>query len=83
MVTVTLPALGEGISKAVVSFWFAAEGDSLKKDDDFVELTTDKAAFNMPCPCAGTLRTILKKNGQTVSVGEALAIVDENTQESA
>lgn len=82
MVTVTLPALGEDINRAVVSFWFAAEGAALKKDDDLVELTTDKAAFNLPCPCDGILRTIIKKNGETVSVGETLAVIDETNRPS-
>ena len=55
---VVLPELGEGIEKAAVSFWFFKEGDMVKERDDLVELTTDKAAFNLPSPCSGTITQI-------------------------
>jgi pyruvate/2-oxoglutarate dehydrogenase complex dihydrolipoamide acyltransferase (E2) component len=74
---VLLPKLGEGIEKAVVSFWFFKEGDAIKANDDLVELTTDKAAFNLPSPCAGKLSQIIFHEGDTVNVGETLCIIEE------
>ena len=78
MRNVVLPELGEGIDKAVVSFWFVKEGDAVKDKDDLVELTTDKAAFNLPSPCAGIVTQIVFKEGDTVHVGETLAVIQEN-----
>ena len=74
---VILPELGEGIEKATVSFWFFKEGDTVKERDDLVELTTDKAAFNLPSPCAGTITQILFHEGDPINVGEVLALIEE------
>jgi 2-oxoglutarate dehydrogenase E2 component (dihydrolipoamide succinyltransferase) len=77
MTRVVLPELGQGIKKAVVSFWFLKEGDKVKEKEDLVELTTDKAAFNLPSPCSGTISEIFFREGDTVNVGEVLAMIDE------
>ena len=58
MKQVILPELGEGIEGATVTFWYFKEGDAVKEKDDLVELATDKATFNLPSPCAGTLNQI-------------------------
>lgn len=77
MTEVILPGLGEGIKKAVISYWFVKEGDKIDKDNDLVELATDKAAFNLPAPCSGALSKILFKEGDTVDIGEVLALIQE------
>lgn len=78
MLKVILPELGEGIDKANVSFWFLKEGDKVKEKDDLVELTTDKAAFNLPSPGTGTITEIFFREGEAVNVGQVLAHIDEN-----
>ncbi len=77
MYKVILPELGQGIEKASVSFWFFNEGEPVKEKDDLVELTTDKAAFNLPCPCSGKLLQILVHEGESVNIGEVLALIEE------
>ena len=77
MTKVILPELGEGIEKATVSYWYSQEGETVKEKDDLVELTTDKATFNLPCPCSGTLAQILMHEGDAVNIGEVLAIIQE------
>jgi len=77
MTKVALPELGEGIEKATVSFWYFQEGEKVNEKDDLVELTTDKATFNLPSPCTGTLQEIVFHEGDTVNVGETLAIIEE------
>jgi pyruvate/2-oxoglutarate dehydrogenase complex dihydrolipoamide acyltransferase (E2) component len=77
MYKVILPELGQGIEKASVSFWFFKEGEQVKEKDDLVELTTDKAAFNLPSPCSGKLFQIIFKEGDSVNVGEVLALIEE------
>jgi len=74
---VILPELGSGIDSAVVSFWFFKEQDSVKEQEDLVEMTTDKAAFNIPCPCTGTIAEIFFREGDSVRVGETLAVIQE------
>jgi pyruvate dehydrogenase E2 component (dihydrolipoamide acetyltransferase) len=77
MTKVVLPELGEGIEKATITYWFFQEGQSVKDKDDLVELSTDKSAFNLPSPASGTLKEILFREGDTVNVGEVLALIEE------
>lgn len=77
MVKVILPELGEGIQKATVSYWFFNEGDSVKEKDELVELTTDKATFNLPSPSTGVLSQVIFHEGESVNIGETLALIEE------
>ena len=76
MTKVNLPELGEGIEKATVSYWYFKVGDKVAEKQDLVELTTDKATFNLPSPCLGTLKAIIKEEGSEVKVGETLGIIE-------
>ena len=76
MALVTLPELGEEIEKAIVSCWYFKVGDQVKEGDDVVELTTDKATFNVPASATGTLKEILVREGKEVKIGETLAIIE-------
>jgi len=78
MVRVILPDLGEGITKATVSYWYYKQGEKVTEKDDLVELVTDKATFNLPSPCTGMVTQILHTEGDTVNSGELLAIIEEN-----
>lgn len=71
--TVTLPSLGEDADdKALVSFVYVNVGDKLEKDQDLLEMVTDKATFNVPCPKAGVLKTLRVSEGDNVKVGDPL-----------
>jgi len=76
MAELKLPELAEGVNEAVVSFWHFKEGDSIREGDEIVEMATDKAAFNVPCKISGVLKKILAKEGDTVKVGQALAVIE-------
>jgi pyruvate dehydrogenase E2 component (dihydrolipoamide acetyltransferase) len=78
MYEVTLPDLGEDAgNEAVVSLWHFEESDQVTEGDDLVEMTTDKATFNVQSPISGTLVEIAAEEGDTVEVGEILAIIDD------
>lgn len=77
MVKVILPELGEGITKAIVSYWYFQKDQVVKQGEDLVELTTDKATFNLPAPSSGKLSDILAVEGQSVNVSEVLATIEE------
>jgi len=79
MIKVVLPELGEGITKATVSYWFFKDGEIVKEKDDLVELITDKATFNLPSPCSGVISEIMFSEGQTVNVGQILAVIENDT----
>ncbi len=76
MVKVILPELSEGIDKATVSYWYFKEGEKVNEKDDLVELTTDKATFNLPSPATGTIIEVMFTEGDTVNVGDILAVIE-------
>lgn len=78
MAKVVLPELGENITKATVSYWFFQPGEKVEEKADLVELATDKATFNLPSPCRGTLSEVFFQEGDSVNVGEVLGIIEEN-----
>lgn len=77
MVKVVLPELGEGITKATVAYWFFKDGQKVNQNDDLVELTTDKSTFNLPSPCSGVISEIMYSEGDSVEVGQILAVINE------
>jgi len=76
MAKVVLPELGENITKATVSYWFIQAGQQVKEKDDLVELSTDKATFNLPSPVSGTLKKILFQEGDSANIGDVLAEIE-------
>ena len=74
---VVLPEIGEDVNEAVVSFWHCDQGGKINKGDDLIEMITDKATFNVPVPASGILTEIMFKEGETVKVGETIAIIEE------
>ena len=72
MTAILVPDLGDGITKVDVVVWHVREGSPVKKDDDLVELVTDKASFNVSAPVSGILRTIHVMAGQNAMVGTSL-----------
>jgi len=78
MIKVILPELGQGIEKATVSYWFFETSDKVSEKQDLVELTTDKATFNLPSPATGVLKEKLFQEGDTVKIGEVLALIQED-----
>ncbi len=74
---VIMPEIGEDITQATVSFWHVEEGEKINEGDDLVEMVTDKATFNVPAPAAGVVSEIMFEEGETVKVGEAIAVIQE------
>ena len=76
MKDVRLPDLGEGVEEATVSFWHKKEGEEVKEEEDLVELTTEKATFNLPSPVKGKIKKILVKEGEKAKTGALLAEIE-------
>lgn len=76
MTEVKLPELGEEVNEATISYWIHQEGEEVKEGEDLVEMTTDKATFNVPSPASGILKEISVEEGETVKVGQKLASIE-------
>lgn len=75
--TVCLPSLGDDAGEeAKVSFTYFDEGDTVSKEDDLIEMVTDKATFNVPCPHSGKLIKLLVSEDETVKVGQPICVID-------
>lgn len=72
-----LPDIGEGLTEATIVHWFVAVGDAVDQDAPLVELETDKAVVEIPAPVGGILLHRGAEEGETIRVGELLAVVGE------
>lgn len=77
-VELKIPAVGESIAEVVIGAWRKSVGDAVEKDEDLVELETDKATFELPAPAAGVLTQILKKAGETVAIGDVIGSIGDS-----
>ena len=75
---ITLPAMGEGVIEATINKWLVAEGTQVKEDDPLVEVATDKVDSEVPAPAAGTVVSIVAKEGSVAKIGDVLAIIENN-----
>lgn len=72
----TLPDLGENIASGDVVTVFVSEGDVIKPGQALLEVETDKAVIEVPCPPGGQITKVLVKKGETVKVGQPLVLLD-------
>ncbi|HEY1906260.1 MAG TPA: 2-oxoglutarate dehydrogenase complex dihydrolipoyllysine-residue succinyltransferase [Myxococcaceae bacterium] len=74
-VELTVPALGESITEAVVGKWHKKVGDPVAVDEPVVVLETDKVTIDVPAPAAGTIAAIAHQEGDTVKIGDVLGSI--------
>jgi pyruvate dehydrogenase E2 component (dihydrolipoamide acetyltransferase) len=72
-----LPDLGEGIHEGEILKWHVAEGDPIRADEPLVDVETDKAAVTIPSPKTGRVVRTVGQPGDTVHVGQVIAVIDE------
>ena len=77
-----VPSVGESIVEVEIGAWLKKEGEAFQADEPLVELITDKATLELPAPFAGTLKKILKAQGETARVGEAIALLEEGAAQA-
>jgi len=78
-----MPKMGESIMEATILSWLKKEGDHIEADESVLEVATDKVDTEVPTTYAGVLSEILAKEGDVVPVGEPIAIISTNGENSA
>ncbi|NGM74475.1 dihydrolipoamide acetyltransferase family protein [Sphingobacterium sp. SGL-16] len=78
-----LPKMGESVSEATITKWVKAIGDSIKEDDTIAEIATDKVDSEVPSPVNGVLKEFLFQEGTIAQVGEAIALIEIDGEESS
>jgi 2-oxoglutarate dehydrogenase E2 component (dihydrolipoamide succinyltransferase) len=82
-IEVVVPHLPESVSDATLIAWHKQVGDSVNKNENLVDLETDKVVLEVTAPESGTLSQIQKENGAIVTGGEILALLEpESAQKS-
>lgn len=76
MAEVKMPQLGETVVEGTITKWLKQEGDTVEEDELLVEISTDKVDSEVPSSVGGVLKKILVPEGETVSVGTALAVIE-------
>ncbi|MCY1672283.1 2-oxoglutarate dehydrogenase complex dihydrolipoyllysine-residue succinyltransferase [Novosphingobium sp. SL115] len=76
-IEVKVPTLGESVSEATVGQWLKKPGEAVALDEPIVSLETDKVAVEVPAPAAGVLGALVANEGDTVSVGALLALIED------
>lgn len=71
-----MPQMGESIAEATISKWRKQPGESVKKDEVILEISTDKVDSEIPAPASGTLSELLFKEGDVVPVKTIIAKID-------
>ena len=71
-VELKVPEVGESITEVQIAQWYKQVGQRAEKDENLVEIESDKATVELPAPVAGTITQILKQPGQRAQVGEVI-----------
>ena len=80
---VKVPVLPESVSDATIATWHKKAGDAVKRDENLVDLETDKVVLEVPAQADGVLKEIRKETGATVTSQEILAIIEEGAVAAA
>ncbi len=80
IIPIYLPKIGESVSEATIVQWLKNEGDSIQKDEVFVEISTDKVTSELPSEFEGVLVTILIAKNEIAQIGEPIARLEVNQQ---
>ncbi len=76
-IEIKVPQLPESVSDATLVAWHKKAGEAVARDENLVDLETDKVVLEVPSPVSGTIAKILVENGDTVVAGDVLAILEE------
>ncbi len=76
-IEIKVPPLPESVSDATLVAWHKQPGDSVSRDENLVDLETDKVVLEVPAPASGTLTEIKVSDGATVTAGDVLALLEE------
>ena len=82
-VEVKVPQLPESVAEATLVNWHKKPGDVVVRDENLVDVETDKVVLELPAPVAGVLAEIRKGDGATVAGQEVIAVLDTDASAAA
>ena len=79
-IEVKVPPLSESITEATLVSWHKKVGDAVKRDENLIDIETDKVVMELPAPADGVIVKILKADGGLVAAGEVIAMIDSEAK---
>jgi 2-oxoglutarate dehydrogenase E2 component (dihydrolipoamide succinyltransferase) len=83
LIDVKVPVLSESIADATLMTWRKKAGEVVRRDENLVDLETDKVMLEVVAPNDGVLKEIIRAEGSTVSAGEVIAVIDSDANGAA
>jgi 2-oxoglutarate dehydrogenase E2 component (dihydrolipoamide succinyltransferase) len=83
LIEVKVPQLSESVAEATLLAWHKKQGEAVKRDENLIDIETDKVVLELPAPADGVLVSILKGDKGTVVAGEVIARIDTEGKATA
>src|SRR5205823_3935272 len=83
IIEVKVPQLSESVSEATLLEWHKKEGEPVKRDENLIDIETDKVVLELPAPTDGVLVKIIKKARDSVGSGDVIAQIDTEAKAGA
>ncbi|MBU0601921.1 MAG: 2-oxoglutarate dehydrogenase complex dihydrolipoyllysine-residue succinyltransferase [Gammaproteobacteria bacterium] len=83
LIEVKVPQLSESVAEATLVTWHKKVGEAVARDENLIDIETDKVVLETPAPDAGVLVAIIKQDGALVTSGELIAQIDTDARASA
>ena len=83
MIEVKVPQLSESVAEATLLQWHKKVGESVARDENLIDIETDKVVLELPAPQAGVIAELRKGDGATVVAGEVIAVLDTDATAAA
>ncbi|MGB5080665.1 MAG: 2-oxoglutarate dehydrogenase complex dihydrolipoyllysine-residue succinyltransferase [Burkholderiales bacterium] len=83
LIEVKVPQLSESVSEATLLAWHKKTGEIVKRDENLIDIETDKVVLELPAPADGVLVKIIKGDASTVRAGEIIATIDTEGKAAA
>jgi 2-oxoglutarate dehydrogenase E2 component (dihydrolipoamide succinyltransferase) len=82
-VEVKVPQLSESVSEATLVSWRKKAGEAVKRDENLIDIETDKVVLELPAPADGVIAKIVKNDGDSVTSGDVIAVIDTEAKVTA
>jgi len=83
IIDVKVPQLSESVAEATLVSWHKKEGEAVSRDENLIDIETDKVVLELPAPDGGVIVKLIKGDGDTVVSGEVIAQIDTSATASA
>jgi 2-oxoglutarate dehydrogenase E2 component (dihydrolipoamide succinyltransferase) len=82
-IEVKVPQLPESVAEATLVSWHKKPGDAVARDENLIDVETDKVVLELPAPSDGVLTEITRPDGATVTSNDVIAVIDTEAKAGA